>query len=143
MIPKYTALISRENPQLFYCPCDGGSRPKAIDPYGYHLVGCKIGANAIRLHDEVVAMVAKLFRTLRVDAIVEPRCISMAIAKTASRNVAFKVAKMRDSIMEDQDELMIRKSECEELGLEANTKAVLEDVGHNADLYIANQEDIP
>ena len=64
----------------------------------------------------------------------------MAIAKTASRNVAFKVAKMRDSIMEDQDELIIRKSECEELGLEANTKAVLEDVG-NADLYIANQED--
>ena len=60
----------------------------------------------------------------------------MAIAKTASRNVAFKVAKMRDSIMEDQDELIIRKSECEELGLEANTKAVLED-----DLYIANQED--
>jgi len=35
----------------------------------------------------------------------------MAIAKTASsssssRNVAFKVAKMRDSIMEDQDELI-------------------------------------
>ena len=65
----------------------------------------------------------------------------MAIAKTASRNVAFKVAKMRDSIMEDQDELIIRKSECEELGLEANAKAVLEDVEHNADLYIANQED--
>ena len=45
--------------------------------------------------------------------------------------------------MEDQDELIIRKSECEELGLEANTntKAVLEDVGHNADLYIANHED--
>ena len=40
----------------------------------------------------------------------------MAIAKTASRNVAFKVAKMRDegfrfrdsiSIMDDQDELII------------------------------------
>ena len=55
------------------------------------------------------------------------KCISMAIAKTASRNVAFKVAKMRDSIMEDQDELIMRKSECEELSLEANTKAVLED----------------
>ena len=52
----------------------------------------------------------------------------MAIAKTASRNVAFKVAKMRDSIMEDQDELIIRKSDCEDLGLEATTKAVLEDV---------------
>ena len=50
------------------------------------------------------------------------RCISMAIAKTASRNVAFKVAKMRDSIMEDQNELIMRKSECEELGLEANAK---------------------
>ena len=55
----------------------------------------------------------------------------MAIAKTASRNVAFKVAKMRDSIMEDQDELIMRKSECEELGLEANAKALLDDVGHN------------
>ena len=65
----------------------------------------------------------------------------MAIAKTASRNVAFKVAKMRDSIMEDQDELIICNSECEELGLEANAKAALEDVGHNADLYIANHED--
>ena len=67
----------------------------------------------------------------------------MAIAKTASRNVAFKVAKMRESIMEDQDELIMRKSECEELGLEANAKAVLDDVGHNADvyMYIANQED--
>ena len=69
------------------------------------------------------------------------KCISMAIAKTTSRNVAFKVAKMRDSIMEDQDELIIRKSESEELGLEANAKAALEDVGHNADLYIANHED--
>ena len=36
------------------------------------------------------------------------KCISMAIAKTASRNVAFEVAKMRDSIMEDQDDLIIR-----------------------------------
>ena len=64
----------------------------------------------------------------------------MAIAKTASRNVAFKVAKMRESIMEDQDEFLIRKSEYEEVGLETNNKAVLEDVGQNADLYIASQE---
>ena len=68
------------------------------------------------------------------------KCISMAIAKTASRNVAFKVAKMRESIMEDQDEFLIRKSEYEEVGLETNNTAVLEDVGQNADLYIANQE---
>ena len=32
-------------------------------------------------------------------------------------------------------------SECEDLGSEVNAKAVLEDVGHNADLYIAIQED--
>ena len=44
----------------------------SIDPFGYHLVGCRIGANAIRLHDEVVSMLARLFRCLRVDAIVEP-----------------------------------------------------------------------
>ena len=65
----------------------------------------------------------------------------MAIAKTASRNVAFKVAKMRDSIMEDQDELIIRKPERDELGSELIAKAALDDVGHNADLYIAIQED--
>ena len=34
----------------------------------------------------------------------------------------------------------MRKSECEELGLEANTKAVLEDVGHNADLYFVYRQ---
>ena len=35
------------------------------------------------------------------------KCISMAVAKTASRNVAFKVARMRESIMEGQDELIL------------------------------------
>ena len=64
----------------------------------------------------------------------------MAIAKTASGNVAFKVAKMREAIMEDQDEFLVRKSEHEEAGLETNNWAMLEDVGQNADMYIANQE---
>ena len=50
----------------------GGARPKSIDPFGYHFVGCKTAANAIRLHDEVVAVVAWLFRSLRLDVIVEP-----------------------------------------------------------------------
>ena len=75
-------MISRENPQLFYCACDGKACPKAIDPCGY-LVGCKIGANAIRLHDEVIMMVAKLFRTLRIDAIVEPTCLFIDAAEDA------------------------------------------------------------
>ena len=65
----------------------------------------------------------------------------MVIAKTASRNVAFKVARMRESIMEDQDEFIMRKSGGDEAGSEASDKAALEDIGHNADLYIANKED--
>ena len=60
----------------------------------------------------------------------------MAIAKTASRNVAFKVAKM---IMEDQDEFLMRNPERTDVDVETNTRAQLEDVGQNADLYIANQ----
>ena len=36
--------------------------------------------------------------------------------------------------MEDQDEFLVRKSEHEEVGLETNNRAVLEDVGQNADL---------
>ena len=38
-------------------------------------------------------------------------------------------SKMRESIMEDQDEFLIRKSEYEEVGLETNNKALVEDVG--------------
>ena len=64
----------------------------------------------------------------------------MTIAKTASRNVAFKVAKMREAIMEDQDEFLMRNSGHTEVGLETNNAAFLEDAAQNADLYIANQE---
>ena len=43
--------------------------------------------------------------------------------------------------MEDQDDLILLKPECDEVGSELNAKAAVEDVGHNADLYIAIQED--
>ena len=52
----------------------------------------------------------------------------MAIAKTASGNVAFKVAKMREAIMEDQDEFLMRNSGHTEVGLETNNAALLEDL---------------
>ena len=65
----------------------------------------------------------------------------MVIDKTASRNVAFKVARMRDAIMKDQDEFITREANFEDAALVANDRANLEDVGCNADLYIANQED--
>ena len=47
------------------------------------------------------------------------KCASIVITKTASRNVAFKVARMSESIMESQEELtiIIRKSKGEETGL--------------------------
>ena len=69
------------------------------------------------------------------------RCISMAIAKTASRNVAFKVARMRDAIMKDQYEFITREVNFDDGALVANDRANLDDVVCNADLYIANQED--
>ena len=49
--------------------------------------------------------------------------ISVAIAKTASRNVAFKVAKMREAIMEDQDEFLMRNSGHTDVGVETNNAA--------------------
>ena len=65
----------------------------------------------------------------------------MVIAKTASRNVAFKVARMRDAIMKDQDEFITREVNFDDGALVANDRANLDDVVCNADLYIANQED--
>ena len=65
----------------------------------------------------------------------------MVIAKTASRNVAFKVAKMRKSIMEVQDNLIIGNSQRLEEDLEPIDNTVMEDLGYNADLYIFEQED--
>ena len=67
------------------------------------------------------------------------KCISVVIAKTASRNVAFKVAKMREAIMEDQDEFLMRNSEHAGVDVDTSNRAHLEDLAQNADLYIANQ----
>ena len=55
------------------------------------------------------------------------------LVEVVSRNVAFKVARMRESIMEDQDEFIIQSSGREEVGSEANNsnRAALEDIGHN------------
>ena len=47
------------------------------------------------------------------------KCISAVIAtktKTASRNVAFKARKLRDSIMEGQDSFIMRELEDAEVG---------------------------
>ena len=72
------------------------------------------------------------------------KCISAVIAKTASRNVAFEAGRVRDSIMEGQDDFIMRKSDTDnvEVGSGEDYEEALADVDANcnADLYVVNQE---
>ena len=68
------------------------------------------------------------------------KCISAVIVKTASRNVAFKATRMRDSIMKGQDKFIMREFDDAEVGLREDCGEDLLDVGSNVDLYVANQE---
>ena len=63
----------------------------------------------------------------------------MVITKTASRNVAFKAARMRESIRESQDEVIRRKPEDKDTGMDDDKQAALDDIGYNTDLCISNQ----
>ena len=95
-----------------------------------------------QIYDEFKALVREQIRHKLIDSDGEAKsskiragmkwwtsCISMAIAKTASRNVAFKVARLRDAIMQDQDESITRNANFEDVALVANDKATLEDIG--------------
>ena len=66
--------------------------------------------------------------------------ISAVIAKTASRSVAFKARKARDSTMEGRDRFITRELDDAEVGLGEDCEKALADVGSNADLYVANEE---
>ena len=73
--------------------------------------------------------------------------ISAVIVKTASRNVAFKATRMRDSIMDGQDKFIMRESDNAEVGVREDCDEDLLDVGCrmwdvgcNVDLYVANHE---
>jgi len=66
------------------------------------------------------------------------KCISMVIAKTASRSVAFKAAKIAESALAGQSEILTR----EPAKVDALTdEEPVDDLGRNADLYIFNQDD--
>ena len=69
------------------------------------------------------------------------KCISAVIAKTASRNVAFKARRLRESIMEGQDSFIMREPEDVETEFEEDSEDVVADAGNNTDLYLyaANQ----
>ena len=70
------------------------------------------------------------------------KCISAVIAKTASRNVAFKARRLRESIMEGQDSFIMREPEDVEAEFGVDSEDVVADVGNDADLYAANQESV-
>jgi len=54
---------------------------------------------------------------------------------------AFKAGRVRDSIMEGQDDFIMRKSDNVEVGLGEDCEEALADVGcTNADLYVVYQE---
>ena len=63
------------------------------------------------------------------------KCISMVIAKTASRNVALKSAKLVESVFAGQSVVQTRQVAMEDISSEVD----FEDLGRNADLYIFNQ----
>jgi len=46
---------------------------------------------------------------------------------------------MSESAMERQDEVITRRPEGEETGMDDYKQASLDDTGYNADLYISNQ----
>ena len=61
----------------------------------------------------------------------------MVIAKTASRNVAFKAARLGDSIFDRQSE--IRRTEDAQVNSPSHEED-FDDVGCNADLYASRQD---
>ena len=66
--------------------------------------------------------------------------ISMIIAKTASRSVAFKSGKLAESVFTSQADVLSRQVATEGLSFN-DSEANFQDLDHNADLYIFNQDD--
>ena len=71
---------------------------------------------------------------LSISVIIRQRLL--LLIKTASRNVAFKATRMRDSIMEGQDKFVMRELDNADVGLREDCEEDLVDVGCNADLYV-------
>ena len=67
------------------------------------------------------------------------KCISMVIAKTASRNVVYKANKLGESMFARQSEMLMPE---EELGSQSpgSYEEDFEDLSSNADLYVFNDQ---
>ena len=69
------------------------------------------------------------------------KCISMVIAKTASRNVAFKANVMSQAVLEAQSTFAIATSEAMDQDAASLRRSLNDrDVVCNADLYVFNHE---
>jgi len=67
------------------------------------------------------------------------KCISMVIAETASRNVAFKAARLSDSIFDRQSEILRTEAATVDSPSQEDD---FDDVGSNAELYLyASRQD--
>ena len=65
------------------------------------------------------------------------KCISMVVAKTACRSVAYKAARLGDSIFDRQSEILMT----EDVTVTSSShEEDFDDVGCNADLYAARQD---
>ena len=65
------------------------------------------------------------------------KCVSMVIAKTASRNVAFKAGKMSETVFETQADFVTPEVEGQAFSSEHES---LDDVERNADLCVFSHE---
>ena len=69
-IPKYTPSLTKDLVKCFSIPVVVELIPEPIESFGHHMIGCKVGANAVRL--QLVLAIADLSRSLHIDTIVEP-----------------------------------------------------------------------
>ena len=58
--------------QELLCRCSRGRLRTLIDPYGYHLIACRFGGLALRMHDNVVHKLVVLFQSLNLAVTLEP-----------------------------------------------------------------------
>ena len=70
IVPRFIPTLSGDSEENFKCGCD--RNVKLVDPFIYHMMGCKVGTNAIWLHDEVVINLVNLFRSVLIDSGMEP-----------------------------------------------------------------------
>ena len=71
-IPRANPFLGEQARHEFLCRFSTNRTPTYIDPFGYHLVGCKVDAHAIRLHDNVVHKLVVLLRSLGLVVSLEP-----------------------------------------------------------------------